>query len=400
MKAIKRLFEMQRSELTGFVGYLAVAALFRASNNSVQTTAPLLGRQILDLSTSSVGLAIAFSGVSAVLTAFLVSVRKKKLKSAPRLALIATGVSILLVISKDPAGFFLGYIALGISGGLMYPSLATIGSHLDGVSPSRGVAAYTFALSASLAVGPLLESVLLRLWPGSLGVAMGSFLPFILLALWLTKKADVGLMADPPEEVISKRKVTVKELMRVRGFRIAIYAQLIYSFPFVAAVSFGALAAHFIYHISASSTQLAFTVLFVASFASRGVIVLYPHRLKLRAMVVFASSLSIVAIIIFATGSSPTDLFISFALLGIPHGLIYPISLNLARNSVDEGELDRANSLLSAAAGSANIISPFILGYFADFFGLRWMIILVLIPTIAFAIPSIRREGYQTAVTS
>ncbi len=400
MKAIKRLFEMQRSELTGLIGYLAVAALFRASTNSVQTTAPLLGRQDLGLSTSSVGLAVAISGVSAVLTAFLVSVRKKRLKSAPRLALIATGLSILLVISKDPAGFFLGYMTLGISGGLMYPSLATIGSHLEGISPSRGVAAYTFALSASLAVGPLLESVLLRLWPGSLVVAMGSFVPFVLLALWLTKRADVGMVEDLPGEVAPKRKVTVKELMRIRGFRIAIYTQLIYSFPFVAAISFGALAAHFIYHISASSTQLAFTALFGASFASRGVIVLYPHRLKLRALVILSSSLSIIAIIIFATGSSPLELFLAFALLGVPHGLVYPISLNLARNSVCEAELDRANSLLSAAAGSANIISPFVLGYFADFFGLRWMIILVLIPTIAFAIPSIKREGYLTVAAN
>ncbi len=399
MKAFKRLFEMQRSELAGFVGYLAIAALFRASNNSVQTTAPLLGRQVLSLSTSSIGLAVALSGVSAVLTAFLISVRKTPLKSAPRLALLATGLSILLVISKDSAGFFLGYIALGISGGVMYPSLATIGSHLEGVSPSRGVAAYTFALSASLAVGPLIESVLLRLWPGSLVVAMGSFLPFVLLALWLIKKTEVGSVQGPPEVVVPKRKISVTELMRIRGFRIAIYTQLIYSFPFVAAVSFGALVAHFIYHVSASSTQLAFTTLFMASFASRGVILLYPHKLKLRALVIFSSSLSIIAIVIFALGSSPMELFLSFALLGIPHGLVYPISLNLARNSINEEELDRANSLLSAAAGSANIISPFILGYFADFFGLRWMIILVLIPTIAFAIPSVKRKGYLTLAT-
>ena len=229
---------------------------------------------------------------------------------------------------------------------------------------------------------------------------MGSFVPFVLLALWLTKRADVGMVEDLPGEVAPKRKVTVKELMRIRGFRIAIYTQLIYSFPFVAAISFGALAAHFIYHISASSTQLAFTALFGASFASRGVIVLYPHRLKLRALVIFSSSLSIIAIIIFATGSSPLELFLAFALLGVPHGLVYPISLNLARNSVCEAELDRANSLLSAAAGSANIISPFVLGYFADFFGLRWMIILVLIPTIAFAIPSIKREGYLTVAAN
>ncbi|NNN10235.1 MAG: MFS transporter, partial [Acidimicrobiaceae bacterium] len=123
------------------------------------------------------------------------------------------------------------------------------------------------------------------------------------------------------------------------------------------------------------------------------------HKLKLRALVIFSSSLSIIAIVIFALGSSPMELFLSFALLGIPHGLVYPISLNLARNSINEEELDRANSLLSAAAGSANIISPFILGYFADFFGLRWMIILVLIPTIAFAIPSVKRKGYLTLAT-
>ena len=44
---------------------------------------------------------------------------------------------------------------------------------------------------------------------------MRSFVPFVLLALWLTKRADVGMVEDLPGEVAPKRKVTVKELCSI-----------------------------------------------------------------------------------------------------------------------------------------------------------------------------------------
>lgn len=312
----------------------------------------------------------------------------------PIVALVTTFLSIALVIAGPVPLFFLGYVTAGISNGIMFPSLASIGSDLDGISPARGIAAYTFALSASLAIGPLYEMLVLKLTSNKLTAAMIAFLPLVVIGIFIAVKSRGSRRSAYHVSPIHSNERSAKafELLKHPTLRLAIYSQLLYEFPFVTSMAFGAVIAHVIYHFSAGLSQLAFSFFFTASLCSRGFILLRPHRTNHHPLLITSAILSTGGILTLAIGGNPVFLLGSFVLLGIPHGVTYPLSLDLTRQAVSSADLVRANSLVSGFTNASAVIAPILLGIIADHLGLRAMILAALVPTAIFAIPLLSRS--------
>ncbi len=100
------------------------------------------------------------------------------------------------------------------------PVLATLAGQVPGVARDRALSADTVALSASLALGPFLESLVLRVSKGSLRVAILSFLPLPLagaaLLLFIVKMRPLVLSRRMPlfQPISAKTRIYARQFWR------------------------------------------------------------------------------------------------------------------------------------------------------------------------------------------
>ncbi len=368
-----------------FAALLVVTAFFRSTQNAVQTTFGPFGHILLKLSPSIVGFGITLAaGVAALANFWLV----KRLRSA-RLRLLAfvglVGISIaicVVVLGGSLPTYLISAVILGASGGLVMPVLATLAGQVPGVARDRALSAYTVALSASLALGPFLESLVLRASQGSLRVAILSFLPLPLAgaALLLLVVQNGTAQAEPQDASFSAH---IGENPHLRQ---AILALLLYQIPFVAVTSFGALIAHFAYGASASFAQLSFSIFFAFSLGTRLLLVWRPPGNRGGLLLRLAAIATLSGIVMLGFGHGLVLLVVAMAVLGIPHGLVYPVSLSLVARGTSSPDLPKANAVLFAATSSVSLVIPLVLGVVATYLGYRDMSLLMFIPVAVLAV--------------
>ncbi len=369
-----------------FAALLLVTGLFRASQIATQTIFSPFGYEALKLSPSLVGLGMTLVGSLAALTnLFLVS----------RLHLFRlrrVGVFGLAILSSAIVGMVLGdslptYMAsaviLGVSGGLTMPVLATLASRVPEVKRDRALAAHTVALSAGLAIGPFLESVLLSANGGSLRNSLLIFAPIPLVAVALM---PFVVSATRPTGGAKQDSSFPASLAGNAPLRLAVAGQLLYQVPFVAVVTFGALIARSSYGVSASVAQLSFTVFFIFSFITRVVLVWKPSGNHGALLLRISAIATLAGVLLLGTGHSLVYLMTAMALLGVPHGFIYPVSISLIARGTTPAELPKANSILFASTSVISVVGPFILGVVTTHFGYRTMLTFVLVPVAALTI--------------
>ena len=168
-----------------FVALLLVTGLFRASQNAIQIMFAPFGYEALKLSPSVVGLGMTLVGsLAALANLFMVSrLYLYRLRRVGMFSLLILSSAIVgMVIGESLPTYLASAVILGLSGGLMMPVLATLASRVPEVKRDRALATYTVALSAGLAVGPFVESVLLSANGGSLGTSLLIFAPIPLIA--------------------------------------------------------------------------------------------------------------------------------------------------------------------------------------------------------------------------
>ena len=386
---------------------LAVTMLFRAAQNMEQTTLALLGR-IVGLGTAAVGAVAAVGGVAAI--AGTVVAGRARPPSVPRvlsagLWLVASSFLVLAVAHSEwvyAAGAVLG----GFGGGLAFPSLTTaVGSSRRGAGRDRALATYTLALSASLALGPLLEAAVLS-WTA--GAVRGTFLLFSVLPLvaLVLMATEASARADTPQKVQlggmppaaeqsadwpSRSRRTDESpthrppnwngrLRSLPHFRLALAALLVYQVPFVAIVVFGAVLAKDSYGLSPALAQLAFTAFFFTSLTIRAAVVwASPVERKWRLFVI-ATAITFGGIVLAAAGGGPATFYLAMVMLGVPHGLVFPLSLALVAEGVPHSALARANAAVAAVTGAVVVVTPGLLGMVAQSAGLRPMLLTTLGP--------------------
>jgi DHA1 family multidrug resistance protein-like MFS transporter len=380
-----------REALDGpLLSVLLVTGLFRASQNAAQTTLSLIGHEVLHFSPSLIGASATVVGLTSAVASIAIAgrLRPYQLKSGVISSLLLGAVSILLFYLASNLGeFLIASVLLGISGGLAMPTLATLSTTSRRISPARGVAAYTASLSASLALGPLYETFLLRSTHENSQLALIAFIPMPVVG--------VVLLASFYRGVAEKRsgalaKVGALKIRESAPIRLAISAQLLYQAPFVAVVAFGALLAKYSFGTSSSTAQLGFTVFFVFSFASRIVLLWKPDVLSPTTLLKMSSILTIIGVVMLATTHGVALFMISMAILGIPHGVTYPVSLALLAKWTSPETRTRANAALSSVTSFVGVLLPLVLGLIAARFGYQTMIMVVLLPVLTLSVTVLR----------
>ncbi|SHE90584.1 Fucose permease [Ferrithrix thermotolerans DSM 19514] len=380
-----------REALDGpLLSVLLVTGLFRASQNAAQTTLSLIGHEVLHYSPSLIGASATVVGLTSAIASIAIAgrLRPYQLKSGVISSLLLGAVSILLFYLASNLGeFLIASVLLGISGGLAMPTLATLSTTSRRISPARGVAAYTASLSASLALGPFYETFLLKSTHENSQLALLAFIPMPVVG--------VVLLASFYRGVAEKRsgaraKVGALKIRESAPIRLAISAQLLYQAPFVAVVAFGALLAKYSFGTSSSTAQLGFTVFFVFSFSSRIVLLWKPDVLSPTTLLKTSSMLTIVGVVMLATTHGVALFMISMAILGIPHGVTYPVSLALLAKWTSPETRTRANAALSSVTSFVGVLLPLVLGLIAARFGYQTMIMVVLLPVLTLSVTVLR----------
>jgi len=445
----------------GLAGLLVATATFRSAQNMAQTTLALLGRQDFGLSDAAIGAIGALWGLLGVAVTVLVA-RRVPTGRARRGAAVGIGLLVIALVMFALAHSLVllvtAVVVMGAAGGLAMPSLATAAGSAGGDQGQRALGLYALVLSASLALGPLLEAAVLDVARQALRVPFAVFavLPVAgLVVLGAGRREErprtAGLVQAGDEEgagqggvpagdtgVSDRARVGARPapagaasatsppegatfpldglaspgprggppeparstpLLRVPGWRLALVGQLLYTIPFAGIVVFGPLVGHVRFGVKPSVVQLAFTVFFITSFASRALVLWRtPIRRKLP-LFWLAAGLTAAGLALLGLGHGLGVLLLAMAVLGVPHGLTFPLVLALVAESCPGEALARANATLMAATNLTTIAVPFLLGALVPALGYGGMVLTMLVPVALFSTLLARERSPTTAGT-
>ncbi len=383
-----------------------IAMLFRAAQNMAQTSIAPIGETNAHLPTAVIGGIIAVTGVVTV-GVTLYGGRKARQESVHKwlwagLALTAASLPVLAV-SRSWLTLLVGSCVLGAGGGLAFPSITTLVGHHGSSSPQRRMAAFALALSISLSIGPLLDSAVLSVSHDSLGVALVVFTALPLLSLVLIpagrpRDHRAGAQPAPPLETAVALDLPTGAPVplapperessdgpapppwRMRGWRLAVAAQLLYQVPFVAVISFGVVAGEHLDGVHLAEAQLGISAFFALSMLTRAAVTARRPIERPRSAVLVVAALTMVGVTLFAFGQSAALMFVALGVLGIPHGLVYPVALGLIADETPPAQLVRANAAFSACTSTVSAVMPAVLGALGAAAGLRVMFLALLVP--------------------
>ena len=369
-----------------------------------QTTLSLLGKS-LGLNGAEIGAISASSNLLGALTMVLITARLAT-GSARRAVIVGSlllGLSLVMFLLASFLALLAAALVLGVAGGLAMPSIATAIGHraitrqasdggrssmrTKGLAPARALATLGLVLSISLALGPLLESAVLSASHQHLRAAYLAFLPIALLGTLVIRRGP-PLEASKESERVSLRQslVGLRGLFSNRRWSLAMCAQAIYSVPFAVVVVFGGLLGKNLYHVSPSEIEEAIAVFFTVSLLSRAFLAWRPamtHRVRLFALCV---AFTLVGLGLLASGHGTVAFVVALAILGVPHGLTYPLALGLVAEAVPSDELSRANAGFAAVSSLIAVVAPLVLGLVIDDLGARTMLFCSGAPVVLLAV--------------
>lgn len=375
---------------------LTATALFRASENALQTSFAPFGHDVLHYDPSLIGIVVTVSGSIMVLSNLLIAskIRPDRLGRLLVTGLVAISMSfVILSVSHTLLLYIAAGISLGISSGLCMPLLSTLAGRLKGISRDRALTAFTVALSGSLAIGPALESLILKFDGSSLRIAFVAFAPLglagVVVIFRVLKSDRVRFESRTAGDVAPFSS----ELTGNLHLRLAIIGQLINQIPFIAFITFGVLLAHSLYGVSNSSAQLIFTTFFGVAFLIRIFLVTRPQVHRTYSLLEFCTLVMILATFALAIGRGPIMLFIFVGVLGVPHGLLFPLTISLVARGTDAKHLSRANASLFTAISLVSVVFPILLGVVIAHFGYRVALFVVCVATLALGVALLQTIG-------
>ena len=345
----------------------------RSTNNMVTTTVGPLSKYLLGFSNTLVGVitavmfATTFIATSYINPSLNSSVRSK--------AFILSNLTVLLLL---PLFFFVSSVTIwiisaliGLAFGLVMPNLITAASLVnDRKTAERLLALYSTSLSISLILGPAYESFVLSKFPYN--YVFLAFLPIAALAFalsWTVKFPD------------TKREVKGSRALRNKGFLSSVLAITTYNVPFAAITAFLTILAVDRFHVPGDLAYSTYIPFFTMSFLTRLYMTIRPFN-SLR-MPMFISIL-ITVLTLAGTLFSPTYavFLLVMALLGIPHGSVFPMSTIMIQRATSKEERNAVNSYFLAYNNFLFIAVPTVVGYLSEFIGLSLTFGLLSIPVV------------------
>ena len=250
--------------------------------------------------------------------------------------------------------------------------MSSAGTIKDKKTRERTLTLYTLSLSASLIIGPLIESRILLHF--NLYQLFIFFIPLGIIAIVLSFKIRF------PEETNNKAKRRLN-VARNPGFRLSVFNNVSYDIPFVLILTFGGIFARTEFNAPYSFVELLLAGFFGLSFLSRSFLTYRPAK-KLYITTTVAIIITITGLIMIYFSNSLIAYFIIICFLGIPHGLTFPTSLTALSRSFNEDEISVANTYFYALMMFVAVIVPSVAGLIVYSVGLRYTFLLFSIPVI------------------
>lgn len=341
----------------------------RSSNNAFMTTIPLFVKEYFNFSQIDIGILAGFSSLITFLTALFIN---SKLNSKARrhlfiFANLLTTVSFLLMVFSGVTSIWLYVLLVSFSAGIIMPNMLTsAGDYEDRKTRERMLGIYTLALSASLILGPAIEALALEYFP--LKYAFLLFVPISLMALMLSP-----LMKFPKSKTEESKDIKV---LSNPGFKVAVYSILTYNAPFSMIVFFSGIFAGQVLKLPYDTIMLLFSLLFAISFISRALLsYIVPSRLW--RYIKFSMFMTILGLSIIFISRDVMVYVIGIIVLGVPHGLTYPLSISSIGRSFDINKRNKANSYFFAVIMLINIGVPTLAGGLIQSIGFRNVMALI-----------------------
>ena len=354
---------------------LSMTFAIRSSNNMYVTSVPLLARYYFFFSNVEIGLLAS----AASLTTFIMStfINAKVESKARRKIFIISSIVYAVVFPffyiSTPLTIWLILPVASFTLGSIMPNIITSASLFkDRKQRERILSIYTLTLSLSLILGPYIESELLHYVSLPESFLIFSILPAIGMI-------DSFFIKFPDEMGVRRRGFDIT-VLKDRGFQSSLLNILAYNIPFAFLTTYGGLFGISDFKVSLSTVNLTFSLFFLTSFISRLVFsVRVPERLP--RLMFSAVILSAIGLLVLGTAKNYDYFVLAFLILGIPHGLTYPLSVMSITRSFPENRRNMANSYFFSIMMAIGTIMPFISGEVIKIIGYR-NAFLVVIPVI------------------
>lgn len=166
------------------------------------------------------------------------------------------------------------------------------------------------------------------------------------------------------------------------GFKTAVLNILAYNIPFAVILAFGGIYAVSEFHVSFAEVTGLFTLFFATSLASRIYLSIRPPD-SVRLHATAAVSMTAVGLSLILFGGNVYSFALALLVLGIPHGLTYPLSVISISRTFSPSERNAANSVFFATMMLVGVVTPSAAGALAQIIGLKDLFG-VLVPVLLF----------------
>lgn len=330
------------------LGFVLSAASIRFATASLQATAvaflaisgiktPLISYMVILM-----WISIAFGSLAATLA------KRAKASSLVGLPLMALG---LITLALSPSLAVLSIIAAGFGSGMagsaLAPSLHRLSSR---ERPMEGLGSYSLGLSLGLIAATLISSLMPSSELGLVFIAAG--------AVAIASALHVLLTPLPSHANVHIRLPALSDLRRfftTRRFAKAFYVNFLYSTIFPLVLSYWSLYAIKVLGMSTGQAFGLLTAMFVISAAIR----LGSTRLRN----VKAAEIAALVALTISTALLSTNVieFVTagIILFGVPHALIYPVSLYESFESSPDSEI-KASYVIALSSGAGEVLAPLV----------------------------------------
>ncbi len=356
--------------------FIAIATVsMRAVNNMIVTTIPLFGKYLLGFSNGEIGILTSLSFIFTFISTSMINPRLRS--NVRKLSFISASFLIILLLilffySNFITIWFFSVLA-GFSYGLITPNIITSASLIDERKlAERILAIYSLSLSLSLILGPSLETFLLNYFNYRY-----IFILFVPVALPLF---IISFKLKFPNE--KREKFSFKEINKKALFA-SVLNVTIYNIPFSIITVFAAIYSIDVYHVSSTLAYSIYIPFFTVSFLTRLFMAIRPFR-DLRTPITISALLTASGVMLLAYPLNFFAVIIAMALLGIPHGSIFPMSTIIISRGTDVSERNAVNSYFVAFGNIIVILVPPIFGFLVQYLGYRILIASLAIPVLLF----------------
>ena len=340
------------------VASLSVATFsMRLATVTLQSVGPAYMALELRLPMGQVALAVVLLWtLSALGSAAGVAAGRPRLTGSVGLALLAAGSATIFAFPRlAAAGIALSGLGAGMSGLVLAPALHLMSSP---GKPFEGVGSYAMALSAGILASMALATAL---------TSVGAPLAYAFLASALLSGASAAAVLAMPAPRLSARLPSVSEALRIASrlrFARAFLVNLAYSLAFPMVLSYWAIYSARVLGMPGYVGFAALLAMFLLSAAIRVALARSAARPDSLLAVGVLGFLSSAALMLAGGWLSVAGL----VLFGVPHGLIYPLTLYEAMES-EKGREVEANFLFSASSGGGEVLSALVSGVIVRYLG-------------------------------